>query len=79
MRYSLLFLLAFAPLVPAQPGADEVEAIRKAIDRVKQSADRRWEKIPWQASLVEARKTSTAEKRPIFLFTLEGNVASGRC
>jgi hypothetical protein len=58
---------------------DEVKAVRDAIERIKKSADNRWEKIPWQPSLIEARKVSAKEKRPLFLFTMEGNVASGRC
>ena len=33
----------------------------------------RWQKIPWLASLVEARETARAEKRPLFVWTLDGD------
>jgi hypothetical protein len=38
-----------------------------------------WTQIPWVGSLVEARRIGREEGRPVFLFTHDGNIASGRC
>ncbi len=38
-----------------------------------------WQKIPWVASLTEARRLAEKEKIPIFLFTHDGNIETGRC
>jgi hypothetical protein len=75
---TLLLVLA-APTACAQSGSEEVDSIRKAIERIESSADRRWEQIPWVPTLTEARKLSATTKLPIFLFTQEGNLSSGRC
>ncbi len=38
-----------------------------------------WKHIPWVASLAEARRCSQQEHAPVFLFTHDGNMESGRC
>jgi hypothetical protein len=38
-----------------------------------------WTRIPWTASLLDARRASDAEQKPVFLFTLDGNMETGRC
>lgn len=75
----LSLTLLLSGWLQAQSGAEQVEEIRRAIERLKVPPVRGWESIAWVPSLVEARKQSVAEKRPIFLFTLEGNLNSGRC
>lgn len=74
-----LLLMLIAPIARGQSASEEVESIRKTIERIKNSADRRWEQIPWVPTLMEARKLSAKEKLPVFLFTQEGNLRSGRC
>jgi hypothetical protein len=76
---AMLFLMLAGPFARGQSATDEVEAIRQAIERVRNSADRRWEQIPWVPTLIEARKRSAEKKLPVFLFTQEGNLRSGRC
>jgi hypothetical protein len=71
---ALAFGIAAAAAEP--PDADWV---RKRVDDVKQSDTSDWRKIPWAASLLEARKLSKKEGKPIFLFTLDGNLDTGRC
>ena len=68
-----------AALACGQSASDEVDATRRAIERVRASADRRWEQIPWGPTLTEALDRSAKEKLPVFLFTMEGNIRSGRC
>jgi hypothetical protein len=74
---TLLLVLAVAP-VCGQDG-DDVEATRRAIEQIRASADRRWEQIPWVPTLTEALEQSKREKLPVFIFTMEGNIRSGRC
>lgn len=53
--------------------------IRKQIQRLKESEVNGWRKVPWAASLLAARRASEREKQPIFLFTHDGNMETGRC
>jgi hypothetical protein len=55
------------------------EEVAERIKEMKAVAPKDWTKIPWVASLPEARRISGLEQRPIFLFTFEGNLACGRC
>jgi hypothetical protein len=75
---TLLLVLAVAS-ASGQSGDDEVEATRRAIERIRNSAEHRWEQIPWVPTLTEALEQSKREKLPVFLFTLDGNMRSGRC
>jgi hypothetical protein len=61
-------------------GADPTaQAIHQRVEKVKTSEPTGWTKIPWTASIVEARRLSKAENQPIFLFTHDGNIETGRC
>ncbi len=51
-------------------------------DRLRQARPERplgWTQIPWTANLLDARAASRSEQCPVFLFSLDGNLASGRC
>jgi hypothetical protein len=43
------------------------------------AAERRFDEIGWVESLTAARKLSVESGRPVFLFTLDGRIAIGRC
>lgn len=43
------------------------------------SAERRFDEIGWADSLTAAQKLSAESGRPVFLFTLDGQIAIGRC
>lgn len=77
-RGSVWLVAALAVTVVSAAGGDEA-AIRKQIERLKESDVNAWRTIPWTASLLEARRASEREKHPIFLFTLDGNLSTGRC
>ena len=51
----------------------------KCVEQVKGSDTTGWKKVAWAGSLLEARAASQREKRPLFLFTLDGNMETGRC
>lgn len=77
-RRSLFLAAALAAMIVSTTNGDEA-AIRKQIERIKEKEVNAWRKIPWTASLLAARRTSEREKQPIFLFTYDGNIDTGRC
>jgi hypothetical protein len=82
-RFSARILLAglTAGLGLSLGGAAEPTAdwIHQRVEQVKTSEPTAWKKIPWVASLLEARRLSQAENHPVFLFTHDGNLETGRC
>jgi hypothetical protein len=42
-------------------------------------AERRFDEIGWAADLRTARRLAAEHDRPIFLFTMDGRVNTGRC
>jgi hypothetical protein len=78
VRTTLFAALALI-LAPAL-WADKLEdSLRERVKAVKESDNLAWKKIPWTASLLAARKASKAEGAPVFLFTHDGNLETGRC
>jgi hypothetical protein len=41
--------------------------------------EKRFDEIGWSKSIVEAEKLARQYNRPVFLFTNDGNIATGRC
>ena len=76
LRFSVLTLALCATATLADTSED---AIRKRLKEIKASDNQAWRKIPWSASLLDARRVSADEKRPVFLFTHDGNIDTGRC
>lgn len=74
-----LFLTAVLVVTAASAAPRDEASIRKQIEQIKDSDTNAWRKIPWTASLLEARRVSEKEKQPIFLFTHDGNIETGRC
>lgn len=77
-RRSVLVAAVLASTAVSAAAPDEA-SIRKRIQRIKQSDTNAWRKIPWTASLLAARRASVREERPMFLFTHDGNIDTGRC
>jgi hypothetical protein len=82
-RFSTRVLLAAltAGVVFSLGGAAEptADGIHQRVEKVKASESTAWKKIPWVASLLEARRVSQKENHPVFLFTHDGNLETGRC
>ena len=74
-------LLALAVLALGTVSATERDEtwIKQRIEHIKDSDTNAWRKIPWTASLLAARRASEREKQPLFLFTHDGNIETGRC
>jgi hypothetical protein len=57
---------------------DEAWVLNRA-RQIKESDTTAWSRIPWATSLLAARRASEKENRPVFLFTHDGNIETGRC
>lgn len=69
-------ILALGTITAAERGEEKIE---QRIAAIKDSDTGAWRKIPWTVSLLEARRASEREKQPLFLFTHDGNIETGRC
>ena len=81
MRRSILLAALACGLASATTraaGPDE-SWIKKRVDYVKRAEINGWRKIPWVATMLQARKLSAREKKPVFLFSHDGNIETGRC
>ena len=73
---------ALVSVTRAGDGRNELmtpEIVARRIKEMKSQAPKDWTKVPWVSSLVEARRIAREEHCPVFLFTFEGNLATGRC
>lgn len=80
MRSLTAALLTLGVLVPIlrADDADETRVLRQ-IQRIKDSDNIEWRRIPWAGSLLDAERAAKDENRPVFLFTQDGNLETGRC
>ncbi len=79
-RSVLLAALACFLAQPATRAAGPDESwIKKRVDYVKRAEINGWRKIPWVSTMLEARRLSAREKKPVFLFSHDGNIETGRC
>lgn len=53
--------------------------VGKRVREIRASDTEGWRKIPWADSLPGAARVAEREKRPLFLFSHEGNIDTGRC
>jgi hypothetical protein len=72
-------LLGLTVALTAAPEEHSEAWLRQRVRAVKASDTTAWRKVPWSSSLLEARRASARERRPLFLFTHDGNLDSGRC
>jgi hypothetical protein len=77
VKYCVPFLLALAPLAVAAE-RDEPWVIKR-IREIRESDTDAWRKIPWTNTLLDAARLAAKEERPMFLFSHEGNLDTGRC
>ena len=55
------------------------ERVAKRVEQIKESDTDAWRKIPWTATLLDAARAAGKESRPMFVFSHEGNLDTGRC
>jgi hypothetical protein len=72
-----LLLGAFA--LPAAAEERDEAWVQNRVKQMQESDAAAWRRIPWAASLSDARQASQHENRPVFLFSHDGNLDTGRC
>ena len=82
----LKLLAGFSAVLTAAVGITAVAAERDAkwVDqRIREwqptEREKRWESIGWVSNLSTAQKLAREQKRPVFMFTLDGKMNVGRC
>jgi len=65
----------------APPSDEKVRAIvdERATDWWLKPDEKRFDQIGWAADIRTARKLAAEHDRPVFLFTMDGRVNTGRC
>ena len=57
-----------------------VAAVQKKVREIQPSREeKRFDEIGWAPTILEARAISQKTNRPVFLFTYNGNIDTGRC
>ena len=80
IRTMTLAALTLGVLVAVGRADERDEAwVLARVQKIKASDTTGWSRIPWTASLMAARQASVKENRPVFLFTHDGNIETGRC
>ena len=76
---SLLTLALFLS-AHARPEPERSEAwVRQRVRQIMDSDTNAWRRIPWAPSLTAAAEAARKEDRPIFVFSHDGNIDTGRC
>jgi hypothetical protein len=65
----MLTLLLFA----AQAGGVSPEEFRTLHEKLKPPVGEAWRSVPWKVSLVEAQNAAAREKKPLFIWSMDGN------
>jgi hypothetical protein len=63
-------LLALLLLLPDGLGVPEFEKLHREL---QPPTDEAWLSIPWKLSLLEARDLAVEQKKPIFIWSMDGN------
>ena len=61
-----------AALILALQGLGDAE-FRALHDKLKPPTGELWRQIPWMISLVEAQNAAAREKKPIFIWSMDGH------
>jgi hypothetical protein len=69
----------FAGPPAARPSLPNEEKVRCAVAQIIDSDTEKWRRIPWSPSLSAAAEAARKEGRPMFVFSHEGNMDTGRC
>ena len=83
MRLRMLVLTSVCGLLAAKSISNGGKLVEHVLQRVHESeptrAERRLDAIGWASGLKEAGRVAREHNRPVFLFTYDGNIATGRC
>lgn len=70
-----LFLLAGIAMANSIGADGELtkEEYKKLFDKIVPKQQERWQKIPWRIDLLDARSQAYKEKKPLFLWAMNGH------
>jgi hypothetical protein len=68
-------MLALWATLAATTGPDGLtdEEFRKLHEQLKPALDEAWRSVPWKVSLLEAQNQAAREKKPLFIWSMDGN------
>jgi hypothetical protein len=76
----LTILATLSGIALANAGASpDADWIARRVAEIKQADAPALSRIPWAPSLLEARQMSQQQSRPVFLFSYDGSLDTGRC
>ena len=67
---TLAYVLLICPAASAQ--LTEIE-FRTLHEQLKPAADEPWRTIPWKISLLDAQRIAAQQKKPIFIWAMDGH------
>ncbi len=79
LRATTAFLLLGVFALTARADDHDEAWVQRRVQQIRDAEPTAWRRIPWTASLLDARQASQKEGRPLFLFTHDGNIDTGRC
>jgi hypothetical protein len=63
-----------------QPGARDLAWVEKRVQELEPAArERRIDEIGWASDIRQAERLAGENSRPVFLFTHDGHINTGRC
>ncbi len=63
-----------------QPGARDLAWVQKRVQELEPAArERRIDEIGWASDIRQAERLAAEHNRPVFLFTHDGHINTGRC
>jgi hypothetical protein len=79
--FALLAMFAFPVLFATASSDEEVASwVRDQVKALQPTPeDKRFDEIGWAKSIVQAEKLAHQHNRPVFLFTHNGSIGTGRC
>jgi hypothetical protein len=76
----LVFTLSVSALAGTMADQKVVPWVQGKVRKLEpKQADRRFDQIGWVSTVTEALKLSKQSGRPIFIFTHDGDISTGRC
>jgi hypothetical protein len=80
MRRTLLIAAALTALAAGPPDDQLTTRVDARVKEWQPTADeRRFDEIGWAADLRTALRLAREHQRPVFLFTMDGRINTGRC
>jgi hypothetical protein len=76
-RTLAIFPLLAAGWALAQSPIDD--RVHQRVAQIRASDTDSWRQVPWTATLLDAGRAAVKESRPMFVFSHEGNIDTGRC